>query len=68
LHVEEAFNADKKWIHAEHADGVVDAIRIIRDEMAGVSLAAFEADKRKQWLVERSIEIISEPAATCPRI
>jgi len=28
--------------------------------MAGVTLEAFEPDKRKRWLVERGIEIISE--------
>jgi uncharacterized protein with HEPN domain len=28
--------------------------------LAGITLAAFEADKRKRWLVERGIEIISE--------
>jgi uncharacterized protein with HEPN domain len=28
--------------------------------MAGVTLQAFEPDKRKRWLVERGIEIISE--------
>ena len=28
--------------------------------MAGISLRAFEPDKRKRWLVERGIEIISE--------
>ena len=39
---------------------IVDAIELIRSEMAGVSLQAFEPDKRKRWLVERGIEIISE--------
>lgn len=28
--------------------------------MADVTLGAFESDKRKRWLVERGIEIISE--------
>src|SRR5438876_11972882 len=28
--------------------------------MAGVTLRTFEPDKRKRWLVERGIEIISE--------
>jgi uncharacterized protein with HEPN domain len=46
---------------------IVDAIAIIDTEMAGVTLAAFEADKRKRWVVERGIEIISEAAAACPR-
>ncbi len=39
---------------------IIEAIELIRDEMAGVSLAALEHDKRKRWLVERGIEIISE--------
>jgi len=39
---------------------IVEAIELINTEMAGVALAAFEADKRKRWLVERGIEIISE--------
>ncbi len=39
---------------------IVEAIELIDAEMKGVTLAAFEADKRKRWLVERGIEIISE--------
>jgi uncharacterized protein with HEPN domain len=39
---------------------IVEAIELIRSEMAGVTLQAFEPDKRKRWLVERGIEIISE--------
>lgn len=39
---------------------IVEAIELIDAEMEGVTLAAFEADKRKRWLVERGIEIISE--------
>jgi uncharacterized protein with HEPN domain len=39
---------------------IVEAIEPIRDEMAAVTLAAFEHDRRKRWLVERGIEIISE--------
>ena len=39
---------------------IIEAIELIRDEMAGVTLGAFEPDKRKRWLVERGIEIISE--------
>jgi uncharacterized protein with HEPN domain len=38
----------------------VEAIELIRSEMAGVALEAFEADIRKRWLVERGIEIVSE--------
>ena len=39
---------------------IVEAIELIREEMAGVTLSAFEHDRRKRWLVERGIEIISE--------
>jgi uncharacterized protein with HEPN domain len=39
---------------------IVEAIELIREEMASVTLAAFEHDRRKRWLVERGIEIISE--------
>jgi uncharacterized protein with HEPN domain len=42
---------------------IIEAIELIRSEMAGVTLAAFEPDRRKRWLVERGIEIISE--ASC---
>jgi uncharacterized protein with HEPN domain len=34
--------------------------------MAGVTLDAFEADRRKRWLVERGIEIISEASRRLP--
>ena len=39
---------------------IVEAIELINEEMAGVALGTFESDKRKRWLVERGIEIISE--------
>jgi len=39
---------------------IVEASELIRGEMAGVTLDAFEPDRRKRWLVERGIEIISE--------
>jgi uncharacterized protein with HEPN domain len=39
---------------------IVDAIELIRIEMDGVTLEAFEVDRRKRWLIERGIEIISE--------
>ncbi len=34
--------------------------------MAGVTLAAFTLDKRKQWLLQRGIEIISEASRRLP--
>lgn len=39
---------------------IIEAIELIRSEMAGVTLEAFEPDRRKRWLVERGVEIISE--------
>lgn len=34
--------------------------------MAGATLDAFETDRRKRWLVERGIEIISEASRRLP--
>ena len=45
---------------------IIEAIELIRSEMAGVTLDAFEPDRRKRWLVERGIEIISEPSRHLP--
>ena len=45
---------------------IVEAVELIRSEMAGVTLKAFEPDKRKRWLVERGIEIISEASRHLP--
>lgn len=39
---------------------MVEAIGLVRKEMSGLDLDAFEADIRKRWLVERGLEIISE--------
>ena len=39
---------------------IIEAIELIRSEMAGVTLRAFKSDRRKRWLVERGIEIVSE--------
>jgi uncharacterized protein with HEPN domain len=39
---------------------IVEASELIRSEMAGVTLDAFEADRRRRWLVERGVEIVSE--------
>ena len=39
---------------------IIEAAELIRSEMAGVMLQDLESDKRKRWLVERGIEIISE--------
>jgi uncharacterized protein with HEPN domain len=45
---------------------IIQAIELIRSEMAGVTPAAFASDIRKRWLVERGVEIISEAAAIFP--
>ncbi len=39
---------------------IIEAIALVRSEMASVTLDAFGPDRRKRWLVERGIEIISE--------
>jgi uncharacterized protein with HEPN domain len=45
---------------------IIEAIELIQSEMAGVTLDAFEGDRRKRWLVERGIEIISEASRRLP--
>jgi uncharacterized protein with HEPN domain len=45
---------------------IIEAIELIRGEMAGVTIHAFETERRKQWLVERGLEIISEPSCRLP--
>jgi len=39
---------------------IIEAVELIRGELAGMTLQSLESDKRKRWLVERGIEIISE--------
>lgn len=39
---------------------IIEAVELIRSEVAGVRLQTLESDRRKRWLVERGIEIISE--------
>jgi uncharacterized protein with HEPN domain len=43
-----------------HLIDITEAIDLISAEMAGVTLHAFEKDRRKRWIVERGIEIVSE--------
>lgn len=45
---------------------IADAIELIFAEMTDVTLEAFEGDRRKRWLVERGIEIISEASRHLP--
>jgi uncharacterized protein with HEPN domain len=39
---------------------IIEAVELIRGELAGMTLQSLESDKRKRWLIERGIEIISE--------
>ena len=52
--------SDARTIAHCKATHIIEAIELIRSEMAGVTLEAFEPDRRKRWLVERGVEIISE--------
>jgi len=45
---------------------ILEAIELVRSEMGGVALDTFEFDRRKRWLVERGIEIISEASRHLP--
>jgi uncharacterized protein with HEPN domain len=45
---------------------IIKAIELIQSEMVGVTLRDFEPDRRKRWLVERGIEIISEASRRLP--
>lgn len=45
---------------------IIEAIELIRSELTDVTLDEFESDKRKHWLVERGIEIISEASRRLP--
>jgi uncharacterized protein with HEPN domain len=45
---------------------IIEAVELIRSEMAGVTLKVFEPDRRKRWLVERGVEIISEASRHLP--
>jgi PAS domain-containing protein len=59
LSVDEAYG--QRWQTAIH---IIEAVELIRSEMAGVTLEAFEPGKRKRWLLERGIETshdIAEP-------
>ncbi|MBF0566368.1 MAG: DUF86 domain-containing protein [Nitrospirae bacterium] len=45
---------------------IVEAVEFIDSEMVGVTFRAFDSDRRKYWLVERGIEIISEASRHLP--
>ena len=45
---------------------IIEASERLRSLLVNMPLEEFETDWQKQWLVERGIEIISEPAAISP--
>jgi hypothetical protein len=45
---------------------ILEAIELICAELAGVTIQAFQTERRKQWLVERGLEIISEASRRLP--
>ncbi|MCG6551746.1 MAG: DUF86 domain-containing protein [Candidatus Magnetominusculus sp. LBB02] len=45
---------------------IIEAITLINNEMADITLHVFGNDRRKQWLIERGIEIISEASRHLP--
>jgi uncharacterized protein with HEPN domain len=45
---------------------IVEASELVRSDMQGVALDAFEADVHKIWFVERGVEIISEASRHLP--
>jgi uncharacterized protein with HEPN domain len=45
---------------------IIEAIELIGAELSGVTIHAFQTDRRKQWLVERGLEIISEASRRLP--
>jgi len=45
---------------------IIDAIDLIGKEVAGVSINTFGTDRRKQWVVERGLEIMSEASRRLP--
>ena len=45
---------------------IVEAVDRIRTSLSDLSLEDFEKSWEKRWLVERGVEVISEPAAAFP--
>lgn len=45
---------------------IVEAIALLRAEIADVTLSRFTADIRRRWIVERGIEIVSEASRRLP--
>jgi uncharacterized protein with HEPN domain len=51
---------------ATHLTDIVETIERVRAVMGDTPLDAFEEDWRKQWLIERGVEIISEASRRLP--
>jgi uncharacterized protein with HEPN domain len=49
-----------------HLNDMIKAIERVRQVVGDMKLDAFEADWRRQWLVERGVEIISEASRRLP--
>jgi uncharacterized protein with HEPN domain len=47
---------------------IIEAIERVNSALVGVSLEAFENDWRRQWLVQRGVEIISEASRHLPDV
>ena len=45
---------------------MVEAIELVTSETAGLTIKDLEGDKRKRWVIERGIEIISEASRRLP--
>jgi uncharacterized protein with HEPN domain len=45
---------------------ILDAIDLIDAELAGSTIGAFASERRKIWLIERGLEIISEASRRLP--
>ena len=45
---------------------IIEAIELIRSEMTGVTLEAFETDRRKRWLASSAaLKLSRKPAGAC---
>ena len=45
---------------------IIEAIDIVQSELEGISIPALGADRRKRWVIERGLEIISEASRHLP--
>ncbi len=45
---------------------IIQAIELIQNELAEVTIDAFKDDIRKRWMVERGLEIVSEASRRLP--